>query len=384
MARQAKKKEQRTNFFLYIDEFQNFITPSVANILSGARKYNLGLILAHQEMQQLLKYDSELASSVISNAGTRVCFRVGDVDAKRFEGGFSLFESKDLQNLDTGEAIVRIDRADYDFNLTTIQINDVEPALAEERRNNVVDWSRWTYGTRKEDVETSLRDQIQIAPEPKNKEEKRSSKPLEIPKEITHSTPVYVKPIEVIPEISESIKADHVKRKIETQHRFLQNLIKKMAESRGYKASIEELTPDGKGRVDVSLERKGKRIACEISVTTPDEWEVHNIEKCLAAGYDLVVEISSEMKVVESMKNKVESYFDKPSQEKIMIATPDSFFLFLDAEIAKDTITETRHKGYRVKIEYDSLSEKEMTRKREVLANVILVNKQKIKKHPEV
>jgi len=54
MARQAKAKDERSNFYLYVDEFQNFITPSMSAILSGARKYHLGLILAHQDMQQLV------------------------------------------------------------------------------------------------------------------------------------------------------------------------------------------------------------------------------------------------------------------------------------------------------------------------------------------
>ncbi|MBS1586023.1 MAG: type IV secretion system DNA-binding domain-containing protein [Bacteroidetes bacterium] len=99
LARQAKSKAERSDFFLYIDEFQNFITPSMSGILSGARKYHLGLILAHQDMQQLIKYDTELASSVIANPGTRICFRVGDIDAKKFEDGFSYFAARDLQDL---------------------------------------------------------------------------------------------------------------------------------------------------------------------------------------------------------------------------------------------------------------------------------------------
>ena len=135
MARQAKLKENRNDFFLYIDEFQNFICPSMSGILSGARKYHLGLILAHQDMQQLQKNDSELASSVISNAGTRVCFRIGDMDAKKFEDGFTHFEAKDLQTLSTGEAIVRIDRPDNDFNLETIPLPPPDIVIAETVKN---------------------------------------------------------------------------------------------------------------------------------------------------------------------------------------------------------------------------------------------------------
>src|ERR1043166_1960401 len=53
MARQSQQMALRRNFWLYIDEFHNFITPSMAEILAGARKYRLGLVLAHQELRQL-------------------------------------------------------------------------------------------------------------------------------------------------------------------------------------------------------------------------------------------------------------------------------------------------------------------------------------------
>src|ERR1700740_1375479 len=99
----------------------------MAAILAGARKYNLGLILAHQELHQLSNRDSDVASAVISNAYTRVCFRLGDFDAKKLEYGFAIFKAKDLQNLAVGEAICRMERAEYDFNLRTPPLAAVEP-----------------------------------------------------------------------------------------------------------------------------------------------------------------------------------------------------------------------------------------------------------------
>src|SRR5262249_41522908 len=131
MARQAKT--ERKDFYLYIDEFQNFITPSMSAILSGARKYHVGMILAHQDMQQLMKYDSELASAIVSNAGTRICFRLGDTDAKRFAQGLSFFEGRDLENLNTGQAIGRIERPDYDFSLDTVPL----PAMSQQEAGTI-------------------------------------------------------------------------------------------------------------------------------------------------------------------------------------------------------------------------------------------------------
>jgi hypothetical protein len=117
MARQAQSTVSRIPFFCYIDEFHHFITPSMASILTGARKYGVGLVLAHQDMQQVIKHDAEIASSLLANAGTRIAFRLGDTDAKRLQDGFSGFTADDLQNLATGEAIVRVNTADGDFNI---------------------------------------------------------------------------------------------------------------------------------------------------------------------------------------------------------------------------------------------------------------------------
>ena len=103
---QARQREEDRRFFwLYVDEFHQFATPSMAAILSGARKYRLGLILAHQELQQLEKVP-EVASAV-GNTYTRVCFRLSDQDARKLESGFMNFTAHDLQNLGMGEAICR-------------------------------------------------------------------------------------------------------------------------------------------------------------------------------------------------------------------------------------------------------------------------------------
>lgn len=362
MARQSKQKDDRRDFYLYIDEFQNFVTQSMSAILSGARKYHLGLILAHQDMQQLTKQDTELASSVLSNAGTRICFRIGDMDAKKMEDGFSHFEAKDLQNLATGEAIVRIDRPEYDFNLSTSLLENVDDTQAEKNKNEIIGLSRANYGTPKSEVEEILQELVKdfVVPE---KEEKHITESRPIPFE-------RVPPIENNPE-TEPYTTNLIERKAESQHRYLQALIKRMAESRGYKVFTEEPTSDGKGRVDVSLERNGKRIACEVCVTTPQEWELHNIQKCLADEYDTVVSISSDKKVLDNIRKQVLQNLSLPEQEKMQYFEPESFFQFLDAEITKDTSTESLMKGYRVKVEYDSISDKEAHNKQEQILKTI-------------
>ncbi len=90
-------EKDRKDFFLYVDEFQNFATESFANILSEARKYRLDLIMAHQYMEQL---DEKVLAAVIGNVGTMVTFRVGSSDAEILAKEFiPTFVEEDLVNL---------------------------------------------------------------------------------------------------------------------------------------------------------------------------------------------------------------------------------------------------------------------------------------------
>jgi hypothetical protein len=100
MGRADMPAEQRKPFYVYIDEFQNFITPSIATILSEARKYALSLYLSHQYMGQLSpKGDTEIRDAVLGNAGTMLCGRIGIEDAQVLEKEFvPVFSAFDLVN----------------------------------------------------------------------------------------------------------------------------------------------------------------------------------------------------------------------------------------------------------------------------------------------
>lgn len=93
MARADMDQEDRKDFYLYVDEFQNFITDTFADILSEARKYKLGLIMAHQYIAQLDENagnnigdsKSQVKDAVFGNVGTMQSFKVGAPDAEFLE-----------------------------------------------------------------------------------------------------------------------------------------------------------------------------------------------------------------------------------------------------------------------------------------------------------
>src|SRR3989338_1164576 len=87
----------RQDFFLYVDEFQNFANESFAHILSEARKYRLSLIMAHQYMEQL---EEEVLAAVVGNIGTMISFRVGSTDAEIIAKEYApTFIKEDLVNM---------------------------------------------------------------------------------------------------------------------------------------------------------------------------------------------------------------------------------------------------------------------------------------------
>lgn len=96
----------RKDFYLYIDEFQNVTTDSIAQILSEARKYGLNLIIAHQFIGQL---SENISKAVFGNVGSLASFRVGPEDAEFLEKQFEpIFTARDLINVDNYKAFVRL------------------------------------------------------------------------------------------------------------------------------------------------------------------------------------------------------------------------------------------------------------------------------------
>lgn len=115
MRRQNLTKEERKDFFMYIDEFQNYITPSIESILSEARKYRLGLVLAHQYLWQLEKSDAltksnlNLKWAIFWNVWTIMSYKIGPEDGEFMEKYYApVFSNQDLVNMDKFKAVMKL------------------------------------------------------------------------------------------------------------------------------------------------------------------------------------------------------------------------------------------------------------------------------------
>jgi CxxC-x17-CxxC domain-containing protein len=153
MGRVDIPEPERNDFYLYVDEFQNFATLSFANILSEARKYRLNLILAHQYIEQLAE---EVAAAVFGNVGTIVTFRIGAADAEVLEKEFSpTFTAEDLVNLTKYDTYMKL--MIDGISSTPFSASGLPPVTGPtENRDKVIRVSRERYAKPKEIVEEKI------------------------------------------------------------------------------------------------------------------------------------------------------------------------------------------------------------------------------------
>jgi CxxC-x17-CxxC domain-containing protein len=155
MSRVDIPEEERKDFYLYVDEFQNFATESFANILSEARKYRLSLILAHQYINQLIfDGNATVRDAIFGNVGTIVSFRVGAEDAEALEKEFDpVFLMNDIVNLSKYDIYLKlmIDGIAGDaFSARTLPPADISDTIAAEQK--VIAVSRERYGKSRSEV----------------------------------------------------------------------------------------------------------------------------------------------------------------------------------------------------------------------------------------
>jgi CxxC-x17-CxxC domain-containing protein len=162
MSRVDIPEEKRRDFFLYVDEFQNFATEAFVNILSEARKYRLSLVLGNQYIAQLEEMtptgkSTKVRDAIFGNVGTIVCFRVGAEDAEFLEKEFTPeFLATDLVNLPKYNIYLKLmidGVAGRPFSAETLP-----PAEKPEKshKEKIIKVSRERYGTPRKIVEEKI------------------------------------------------------------------------------------------------------------------------------------------------------------------------------------------------------------------------------------
>ncbi|MEK7128875.1 MAG: type IV secretory system conjugative DNA transfer family protein, partial [Patescibacteria group bacterium] len=160
MERVRVPEEKRKDFYLYVDEFQNFPTDSFAGVLSEARKYRLNLIIAHQYIGQLVTdVSTKIRDAVFGNVGTMVLFRVGAADAEFLENEFEPeFTIQDMVNLPNYKIYLKLmvnGVTSRPFSAKTLPPFRLRDEVMTEQE--VIDISRKNYANNRQSVEAEVR-----------------------------------------------------------------------------------------------------------------------------------------------------------------------------------------------------------------------------------
>jgi hypothetical protein len=436
MARQSQEAAQRRQFWCYIDEVDHFLTPSMAEILKGARKYRLGLTLAHQELHQL-QSDPKVASAVATHPCTRIVFRVSDDDAKKLCEGFESFDAKSLKTLEKFHAIVRVERNDFDFNLALRKPELPDRNQAEARRAQVIAASRAKYGTPRSEVEAviaaRMRPDANKTEPPDSGPSGEAPSPRPSPPKPPKPAPVAEKPNPVItpppapptepprpPEVktatsetstpfenktsglilptkeTESVPSEVARPFAEpkdlgrggAERLAIQERLQKEAHRLGFSAEIEKQLRKGSNQAADLVIRQGDiAIAVEITVTTTTDHEFGNVRKCLETGFGRVAVISTSRKRLDAISAAVQGGLGPEAARKVTCQTPDEFISELEKMSAQIQATATpavtpgerKSHGRTVRRHLPKLSPEEQ-RERDAVVNAMLVQAMQSKK----
>ena len=376
--RSAIPESGRNPFYVYIDEAHEYFDENIEQLLNQARKYRVGLTLSHQNIDQLgrslraavmsstsIKLAGGLSSNDAAAIAQETRSKKEEILAVRKREGLAEFACW-IKNATETPVILRVP-----FGLL-----ENEPILSEEAYTRLIESNRSKYCVKASSISFA-------SPSPTLPEtiRKAPSRPA-VRSEVTQAPPRPLKPHEAIEPseaIAEEVTVPAPEQPIISagkggpQHRYLQNLVKKIAQERGYKATVEESVLGGEGGIVVAIEGYSEKIACEITVTTSYAWEVQNILKCLAAGYDKVIAISSDAKKLNGLRRFAQDQIkDELDEGKILFFDPTALISYLDKKRAEAASEEKTVRGYSVKVNYSAISSDEAKSRREAIAKIIL------------
>lgn len=361
---------ERDYFAVIIDEAHMFLTrenvETVNSLMSESRKFKISNVFAFQFISQS---DKKIRDAIMGNAGTIISFKVGVDDAQVLQKEFGIFNADDLLNLTPGEAIVRVGKAQDSFNIKApfIDLN----ALPEGNSSEIINRSRELYCTPRKDIEKMYSTPHTVTViENKINEDNKGDNQIQ---PLTPQDKIFLEHIIKNPTLSvtgiyrvqglsgymgDKIKKELIKwgliKEVETHlgvgsritkflsltgegfkalgvkfnsndgkggvlHRYWQSVIRMHVEEKGYRAILEEPVPGTNESIDLGLTQDVKRIAVEISITTPVIHEVNNnITKCLKAGYSKVVVLTLEEAKMLDIQNLIKKFLSSEEQTKVI------------------------------------------------------------------
>ena len=385
LERSTLPEAERTPVFVYVDEAQEYFDDSIETILNQARKYRVGLTLAHQTLDQL---SPRLRSAIFASTSVKCVGGVSAKDARVLadelrttpefiEGMRRRGERTEfavwVKHL-TGQAIRLSCPLGYLERQPTLDVQEFSLLLATNRSR---------YGGTPQKL-LWLPAPSAVPPRPQSDTEARQERT--IPRTAEKATPVpsartaepYV-PAVIRP--APAPKAERAPPIVEEEprelgkggrnHRYLQSLVKELADQRGIRATIEAPLPNG-GQVDVLLERDGILAAVEISVSTPVAYEMQNVRKCLDAGYPRIgVVLAKSKKTQANYIAAITEAMASDERERVSFLVPEDLPDFIARLVPVAPSAERIVRGYKVRGAVREISPEEDRARRDLVAKLI-------------
>lgn len=393
-------------FFLFCDEFQTFAGFAEGvwrELLSRGRKYGLALTLAHQFPAQL---PTALQEEIFGNVNSMISFALGSKDAQAVRKEFlTTVPHKDevriepipleeLLELRTGEAYAKLAGG------RAVKLDMPAPLVVGSRAvgESVIaeSWQRYAAPAVAREVpvpeekEAEIPPPVPVPPQPAPVVPTATPTPPIVPSVTAPvpqaPSPLVAKPAKKAPAVAPPITAPVARPPAQPvapleqapaaeprrpgkggpEHTYLQELIKRSAEEHGFRAVVEEQVAGGKESVDVALYRGDLRIACEITVTTPLEYEVGNVQKCLAAGFGMVAVVSPKKTRLAKLDKLLSESLSPEQYEKVRLLAPEELLSWLSEQPYYEEKGTVR--GYKVKVRYRNPGDDRLKRVAEILA----------------
>lgn len=382
--RSAIPAHERRPTFVYIDEAADYFDDTIEHLLNQARKYKVGMVLSHQNLDQL---SASLRSSIFSSTSIKFAGGVSGKDATLLAGEMRC-EPDFIRGMKKEQK--RTAFACYVRNLNPKAVGvaiplglvDALPTMPQSEYDELVEANRALYCAPADDVASPVAHEMN---EPLTPPAERPEKPSRLEEkgppaeEMTPAIPSVHRPRPYMEPPRPTLAAQKPSPERRTpaalgrggkQHQYLQQLFKQVAEERGFRAVIEEPILGGAGKVDIALSRGDLRIACEISVTTGRDQELGNIEKCLAAGYSQVVLVGAEQRHLNAVQKFIERNLDPADSQRVRFLLPEAFIAHLDS-LGETPTAERTVRGYKVRVTRERVSPEEAANRRAEIAKVI-------------
>lgn len=369
LERSTVPESRRTPTYVYVDEAQEYFDDTIETILSQARKYRVGITLAHQTLDQL---SPRLKGAFLSNTSLKCAGGVSARDARALASELhttpEFIESMRRRGDRTEFAVWLKHQTPVALRLSVpLGFLERQPTLSEEEFDELVAANRARYcGALDVGIGTPA-PLLPSQPEPPRPPEAHPpAPPVPSVSEVRPSVTIATQPTRPrAPNSQDPGKGG-------PKHRYLQSLVKELAEEQGFRAVIEAPLEGGAGQVDVLLIRDDLTIAVEVSVTTPIEYERQNLRKCLDAGYSRVALVLAKSRTGSArLKAALTEGLCADDRDRLSFLLPEEVPDFLAAFAPVPDDSEMVVKGYKVRVSQTQLSPADAQARREALAKVI-------------